>query len=381
MDIKRNFWMQRINEGWKKRNIVFLAGVRRVGKTMLGKSITGINYFDCELPRIRRLMDDPEEFLSGLKSDIIVLDEIHRLENPSELLKIIADHYKNIRVIATGSSSLLAASKFRDTLTGRKITIHITPVNYFDMKDFRNTDIRHRMLHGGMPEFFLSEKTDEALFQEWMDAYWSKDIQELFRVEKKFSFQSFVELIMMQSGGIFNASAIASKCKISHTSSLNYLKILEETFVAIIIRPFSMHKQTEVIAAPKVYGFDTGFVCYHKGISHLRDDDCGFLWEHLVLNEFQSRFSEAKINYWRDKQGHEIDFVIPRRNGEVTTVECKWKSGNFEPSNLAIFRKKYPHGKNYVISSDIDRPFSSGIKNLQVHYTGINDASFSEIFL
>ena len=80
-----------------------------------------IEYFDCELPRTRRLIEaDPESFLGDLKGRTVVLDEIHRLGNPSELLKIGADHFPETRIVATGSSSLGASSKFRDTLAGRK---------------------------------------------------------------------------------------------------------------------------------------------------------------------------------------------------------------------------------------------------------------------
>jgi hypothetical protein len=31
--------------------------------------------------------------------------------------------------------------------------------------------------------------------------------------------------------------------------------------VALALRPFSSLRSNEIIAAPKVYGFDTGFVC------------------------------------------------------------------------------------------------------------------------
>ena len=375
----RKFWLARIKEGWKKRPVLLLAGVRRVGKTLLCKSISGAMYYDCELPRTRRMMDDPQEFLDNHKNKIVVLDEIHRLHNPSELLKIAADHYRNTRIIATGSSVIDGISKYRDTLTGRKLTIRMTPINYFDMQDFGNIDIKHRMLRGGMPEFFLSKSVDESLYQEWVDGYWSKDILELFHLERKHSFQSFVELIMIQSGGIFNASGIASQCSISHTTALNYLKVLEATYVATVIRPYSAYRKTEIVSAPKVYGFDTGFVCYHKGINDLRQDDYGFLWEHIVLNELISRFSDKKINYWRDKQGHEIDFVIKKSDTELITLECKWKARNFDPANLIIFRKKYPTGKNYVICSDADKTFTRNIKGLNICFTCINSAAFSKI--
>lgn len=115
--VKRKYWIQRIEKAWATRNVIWLAGVRRVGKTFLCKSLPDIVYCDCELPRTRRQMEDPQGFLDGLKGQRVVLDEIHRLSNPSEILKIAADHYPDIRIIATGSSSLGASPKFGDTLS------------------------------------------------------------------------------------------------------------------------------------------------------------------------------------------------------------------------------------------------------------------------
>lgn len=53
-------------------------------------------------------MEDPQSFLDDLRAHKIVLDEVHRLDNPSEILKIAADHYPDIKILATGSSTLRA---------------------------------------------------------------------------------------------------------------------------------------------------------------------------------------------------------------------------------------------------------------------------------
>jgi len=99
---KRQFWLQYIENSWKRRSVLWLSGVRRVGKTCLCQSLQNVEYFDCELPSTRREMENPEAFLESCQSKRIVLDEIHRLGNPSELLKIASDHYPEIKVIATG---------------------------------------------------------------------------------------------------------------------------------------------------------------------------------------------------------------------------------------------------------------------------------------
>jgi predicted AAA+ superfamily ATPase len=118
--VQRKHWQQLAEAAWSRRSILWLKGVRRSGKTSLARSLPEVEYFDCELPRTRRAMDDPEGFLAGLRGKRIVLDEVHRLANPSELLKIAADHFPDIKVLATGSSTLGASSRFRDTLAGRK---------------------------------------------------------------------------------------------------------------------------------------------------------------------------------------------------------------------------------------------------------------------
>ena len=376
--INREFWHNRIETAWERRSVVWLSGVRRVGKTCLCQTLANIEYFDCELPRVRRLMDDPEAFLDSIGNGRIVLDEIHRLPNPSELLKIAADHYPQIQIVATGSSTLGASTKFRDTLTGRKSELWLTPIIKADLKAFDRVDIPHRLLHGGLPPFFLEDEPPEPEFQEWVDAYWAKDIQELFRLERRYSFQKFTEFLMAQSGGVFEASRFARPCEVSRTTISNYLSILEATFVVHIIRPFSTHRATEIVAAPKVYGFDTGFVCYYRGWTQLRQEDLGSLWEHFVLNEIMAYTQSREIRYWRDKREHEIDFVLAHRQDIPISIECKWTASGFSPRAVLAFRRQYPDGENFVVVHDINRPFTRDYNGIRVKFVNL-DTLIAEI--
>ncbi len=365
--VKRRHWLTAIAQAWAHRSVIWLSGVRRTGKTSLAQSLDRVEYFDCELPRVRRMLDDPEGFLSSVTGKRIVLDEIHRLRAPAELLKIAADHHPTLQVLATGSSTLGASRKFRDTLTGRKAELWLTPMILADLADFHREALPHRLLHGGLPPFFLAQTPPDRDFQEWMDAYWAKDIQELFRLERRYSFQKFAELILARSGGIFEATTFTTECEVSRQTITNYLRVLEATFVAHIIRPFSAHRPTEIIAAPKVYGFDTGFVCYHRGWHELRREDLGLLWEHVVLNELHGRLQDRNvIRYWRDKQGHEVDFVLVDRSGPPTAIECKWSASHFDPTNLRAFRRLHPRGRNLLVAQDVGRPYALKDRHLGV---------------
>ena len=67
--VDRTYWRDLVERAWGERTVVWLAGVRRVGKTCLCKTLADIEYFDCELPRVRRMMDDPQGFLDSINND------------------------------------------------------------------------------------------------------------------------------------------------------------------------------------------------------------------------------------------------------------------------------------------------------------------------
>lgn len=369
--VKRRSWMARLEAAWKRHSVVWLAGVRRAGKTVLCRSLPDVEYLDCELPSVRRRIEDPESLLAGLRGRRVVLDEVHRLRNPSEILKIAADHYPQTRICATGSSTLGASRKFRDTLVGRKADVWLTPMTVTDLADFRQPDLVHRLRHGGLPPFFLAAEPSERAVQDWMDAFWAKDIAELFRLERRHAFQRFAELLLAQSGGIFEATSFARPCEVARQTIVNYLAVLEATFVAHVIRPFSAGGAAEIVSAPKVYAFDTGFVCTYRGWDRLRPDDLGILWEHLVLNELHAHRQARDVRYWRDKQGHEVDFVLPGHGRAPIAIECKWSADAFEPAGLAAFRRRYPAGDTFLVAADVQTAYVRRYGDVPVRVVGI----------
>lgn len=365
---KRGYWLEAIEEAWKTRPLIWLSGVRRVGKTVLTRSLPGAAYFDCELPRVRERLADAESFFGSVDATRVVLDEVHRLADPTEVLKIAADHFPKLRVLATGSSQLGASSRFRDRLTGRKWEIYLTPMVHRDLVDFGRESPDHRLLRGGLPPFFLADEPPDRAFQEWMDSFWAKDIQELFRIERRASFLKFAELLLVQSGGMFEATSFAKPCEVSRTTITNYLAVLEESLFCHVVRPFSSNPGREIVAAPKVYGFDTGFVCYYRQWDRLRREDRGILWEHLVLDELMARLQTRNVRYWRDKNGHEIDFVLAGRRSAPVAIECKSRAADFDPRALRHFRSMYPDGANLVAVLDLKEPYRRRIDGLEVRF-------------
>jgi hypothetical protein len=347
--IERPVWKERLADAWKHAPIVWLTGPRRVGKTVLAQTIPEAEFLDCDLPSVAERLQDPESFYRSVRKPVVVFDEAHQLPDPSRLLKIGADAFPRLKILATGSSTLAATQKFRDSLTGRKRVVELVPVLHEELPAFGVAGVPERLLRGGLPPALLAEKRSSEFYSEWQDSYFARDVQELFRLEKRAGFLRLLELLLRQSGGMLDLTKLAAESQISRPTVINWLEIYQVTHVAHVVRPFSAGGRREIIAQPKVFGFDTGLVCHARGWDHLRAEDCGALWEHLTLDTLIAA-GLPKIHFWRDKQQREVDFVVPRSREAVDAIECKWKPDSFETRGLAAFREHYPKGNNYVAS-------------------------------
>jgi hypothetical protein len=136
----------------------------------------------------------------------------------------------------------------------------------------------------------------------------------------------------------------------------------------IAVRPFHGGNKREITHQPRLYGFDTGFVCHQKGWDTLRNDDIGLLWEHATLDVLQAAFGEENVKYWRDKDGHEIDFIVAGKRDRVTAIECKNNPDKFKPDNLAVFRSLYPRGENWVLAPSVKTASKKRFGNVMVEF-------------
>ncbi len=371
--VSRPYWHQRLEDAWSKAPLVWLTGVRRVGKTTLTRQLPDALLLNCDLPGTTRRLEDPQRFYAGVEAPIVVFDEIHRLSDPSLVLKIGADEFPQLRILATGSSTLAATQKFRDTLTGRKRTVHLLPVLSRELASFGVADIRRRLLHGGLPEPLLAAEKDPEFFAEWLDSYYARDIQELFKVGKRREFLHLVEIVLRNSGGLLQVASISRQCGISRPTVMSYLEALDVTHVLTLLRPFHNGGRQEILRQPKAYGFDTGFVSFVRGWESLREQDCGKLWEHLVLEAILDREGSRRLRFWRSKQQREVDFILPKAQGSCDAIECKWNAADFSAKSLNAFRKLHPKGSNFVLSPQPEPPYLRGVAGLEVVFSNLND--------
>jgi predicted AAA+ superfamily ATPase len=366
--INRTFWLKKLNDGWEKRSLIWLSGVRRSGKTTLCKMIPDAVYMNCDLPSVDRQLKNPEYFFNNLSKGLtVIFDEIHRLQYPSEILKIGTDEFPHLKMLATGSSTLEATKKFRDSLTGRKIQLLLPPVLWNEcLDDFNIPDFDKRLLNGGLPELLLSDVRKGDLYSEWIDSYYARDIQELFNVRNRTGFLKLLQLLFIQSGGILEITSLAKESGLSRPTVMAHIEAMSVAHTISLIQPFFGGGRKEIVKRPKIYAFDTGFVSHVRGWNEIRETDRGVLWEHLVLDMLHVAY--GKVNYWTDKSGNEIDFIVKGTGGEMHTVECKINPDNYSSGAVKKFREYYPEGKNFCYSPHIKNQFRLIFGEIEVSF-------------
>lgn len=374
--IERPLWLERVRQAWTQRSVIWLSGVRRVGKTTVARMLPEAVYLNCDLPSAVRALEDPELFLSAQAADaVLVFDEVHRLDDPSRLLKIAADEFPHLKVLATGSSTLAATRKFSDTLAGRKRAIHLCPVLWEECTEpFGVPDLDRRLLHGGLPELLLAASKDPAFLNEWIDSFYARDILELFGIRNRQGFLALFRLLLRQSGGQLDYSQLADLSEMSRVTVKAHIEAMQIAHVVHLLRPFHGGGKREIVSRPKCYAFDTGFVTFEKGWDPIRADDRGLLWEHLVLDSLRFHYADEDIYYWQDKSRREIDFVIRRGRDRVEVVECKINPDRLDAAPVEAFRALYPAGDNYVVSPAVKRP--TPLRRGKLVFKAVNTSDF-----
>lgn len=368
----RHFWFQKVEAAWNLGNFVWLTGVRQSGKSSVALNLPQSEYYDCGLAANRRALDHPLEILSAIQEGRIVLDDVDRLVDPLALIRLAREHFPGIAICVTSSSPPSALLPEAELQSLRIEEIWLTPMIGADLADFQQHDLQRRFSRGGLPPFFLADSFPERAFQEWSDGYWHNVVQDRYKLERRASFQRLLDDLLADSGEIFEATRYATKCGASRTTIMNYLSVMEATYAVSLLKPFNSRRSTEIIAAPRVYGFDTGFIAFHRGWSQLRRSDFAPMWTHFVLNELHAALQTRNFYYWRDKRGHKVDFVFARRIHAPTAIECAWSTSDFDPTGLLSFRKQYLHGENIVVCHDVTQPFQQTYKQISVNFVPLH---------
>lgn len=360
------------------RFILALTGLRRAGKTTLMRKIISDNlskypkenilYFSFDDAKDIRLMSILDEYVKYVHKDIrkekflILFDEIQKIENWSEQLKVIYDIYPSIKIIISGSESLFIRKKIRESLAGRMFEYFINPLSFSEFLDFRekhfdNLDINHNTLLeefkqfticNGFPEIIAeNEETCEKYIKEnVIEKIIFKDLPQLVPIGDVSLIDAILKIIFNNPAQIINLEELAKELKVARQTISLYLDYLEKSFLIRKVYNYSKNARKTQRRYKKYYPTIISPLLLRELSTF------GFAFETSMVNELKAEY------FWRDAK-NEVDIVLlePLRAIEI-------KSGGIKERDLKPlkrFIKKFNPAESFVISYDMEKEIG-GIK-------------------
>ena len=355
----------------ESKEIIIIYGARQVGKTSLLKYLIENNlkknvfYFDLELPNLLELCSQGAESVfryliqkgaDGNNKIFLIIDEIQYIEDPTKFLKIMHDHYPAIKLIVSGSSTFEIKKKFKESLAGRTLNFELYPLSFEEFLVFKgekyklnkenikaiNEDLvklaEEHILFGGYPKIVLenSEEKKQAYLGQIISTYVRKDIRNIGNIRNISAFNKLIELLASQSGQLLNVLEISNTLKINRETVMEYLDLLENTFIIKRITPFHKNLRSEISKNPKIFFLDTGMM-HLLWLKEFPKVILGNSFETFVFLELMK--SGKKINFWRTTNKQEIDFIV--KNKETYAIEVKFNFQNLDNRSLRFFSEIY----------------------------------------
>ena len=226
---------------------------------------------------------------------------------------------------------------------------------------------------GGYPRVVLENllKEKNKIINEIYQSYLEKDISYLLKIRKTEDFSNLVKVLASQIGCLFNVSEVSRTLGISQKTVNNYLWYLQKTFILQKITPYFRNIRKEITKSPIFYFYDLGLRNYGIGVfGHVENPrDRGKLFENFVLNILKEKFIEspAKINFWRTKDGAEVDFVIDFGRKQIP-IEVKYRDLK-KPEITRSFRsfiERYQPEKAFIVNLSFEHTLS--LNGTDIHF-------------
>jgi len=325
--IKRDLHVQSVIRRLKQFKVVGIIGARQVGKTTLARMIAkqwnnDISFFDLENPEDLARLQDPMLALKPLKG-LVVLDEIQRLPQIFEVIRVLADRQRPAtRFLVLGSASPHLLSQSSETLAGRIVYYHL---NGFSLDEVGIVNHNKLWLRGGFPRAYLPRINNESY--EWrknfIKTFLERDLPQLGINIRSNTLGRFWTMLAHYHGQIWNSSEFARSFGVADTTIRNYLDTLTSAFVIRQLPSWHENISKRQVKSPKVYITDSGLLHNLLGLGTQTELEghpkIGASWEGFIINEIINllRAESEECYHWRTHTGAELDLLIVRGGKKI----------------------------------------------------------------
>lgn len=342
---------ERIHQDLKEK-MVFLGGPRQVGKTTLALHLLGDAdeshpaYHNWDVPAVKQALLKGE---LPSQQPLIVFDEIHKYKGWRRLVKGYYDQYKlGRRFLITGSARLDYYRRGGDSLQGRYHYYHLHPFTLSELaKSPTPGDLDHLLAYGGFPEPFL--RANARHYKRWQQERLTRVLQEdlltLEHVKEVSQLDLLMHLLPSRVGSILSLNNLRQELQVAFETVERWILILENLYYCYRIAPFGLPRLRTAKKEKKLYLWDWS----QCASASARFENCVashlLKWCHLQQD---SEGDDMQLQFVRDAQKREIDFVVIRDRKPLFAVECKTGEVNVSP-HISYFAKRSPIPKFYQV--------------------------------
>ena len=361
MEIKRDFYLNKLIEGLDNCLVKVVTGIRRCGKSYLldpifknylieqGVKEDHIIKLDLD-ERDNYIYHNPDELNKYVKDRIIdkdkyyvILDEVQKVEEFESVL-IGFLHMKNVEVYVTGSNSKFLSSDIITEFRGRGTEIKAYPLSFSEFYSIYNGSeekaLNEYYTYGGLPLSVLAKSEDSKInyLKSQKDNVYINDIIERNKIQNKEELEMLVQIIASDIGSLTNPLKLSNCFKERDKSSTmtdktiyNYLGYLQDAFMIEKAKRFDVRGKKFIETPQKYYFTDMGI--RNSFLDFRQSEEISHTMENVIYLELKKRGYNVDVGSVEIREGNkkkqlEIDFVANKGNNKIyiqSALEMKTK--------------------------------------------------------
>ena len=354
-----------------------LAGPRQVGKSTLVRQVVqeltipySVEVADAVDPKdsdwIRRIWEGARTTMTlrGEQERLLVIDEIQKIDNWSEVVKREWDEdtrrHIQLKVVLLGSSRLLLKKGLTESLAGRFELIRLGHWSYHEMHEAFGITLDQFIYFGGYPgaaPLVEDEKRWRKYIKDSLVApSIEKDVLMTSTIYKPALMKQLFELGCSYSAEMLSLTKLMGQLQDAGnvTTLAAYLELLDQCTLLKGLQKYAHDDARKRSSIPKYQVYNNALLTAYKGRSFLTDRTDTKLWGRWVESAIGAHLIgsaeelDYQIFYWRESS-LEVDFILVNK-GEVTAIEVKSGRRGMN-SGLPAFAKTFHPHRSFVVGT------------------------------